>query len=311
MRREMSQPNLTTLQNAPEAYLQARDTTDAWYQTAENKLASILPPFIGDVVFTMTAPKKVSGGARCLLCMNIIIYHHVVFCIIIVVYHRCRSIIILIIFFILICDIITKVTIHDSVLGTIEKVLWGATIAWLSYEMFTLKQYNVVGVPDGYPQFFFERGTFNTIRNHAFGYGGQNAPWPPTHDGKAYCTAFEEGDYGPYEYIQVKKDKAGKVLSPVKDQNGKWIKSKDKFDGANYFNDDKVRCKQLNFAEIYKKDATTGYVSQTFVTVRSAAILTAMVRSYLSFLPCALAGDNLPKGDVQSGQGLCQTQATR
>ena len=155
--------------------------------------------------------------------------------------------------------------------------------------MFNLKQYNMKGVPDGYPQFFFERGTFNTNRNHAFDNDPSTKAWPPAPKGDADCKSFENEVYGPYEYMQLIKDKAtDKVLSPVKDGTGKFKKA-DGLAGTSYFNDDKIRCRQLNFAEIYKKDATVGYVNKTIHND-----LKSDGSHFSSF-----TGHDLPKGNLQ------------
>jgi hypothetical protein len=203
--------------------------TDEMYDYFENMLSMILPTKfanipVGDVVFSMSAPMKV--------------------------------------------------TIHDAILGVTEKILQILIIVWLAYEMFSLKQYNLVGVPNGYPQFFFERGTFNFERQKAFN-ESMNVNWPVDPNKKANCKTFENEVYGNYEYIQTLRDTSGELRSPVY-QGGKMVKA-DGLKGISYFNDDKVRCKQLNFAEIYKKDASEGYVvtyqKETYSSVKRCETL--------------------------------------
>jgi hypothetical protein len=148
-----------------------------------------------------------------------------------------------------------RVKIHDSILGLVEKVLMGLILFYLAREMFTNKEYNYVEEPRGYPLFFFERGNFNDIRNDAFN-EAQGKKWPR---GDYTCTSLESDSYGPYEYLAIKKNAQGDVLSPVNTGNG--YKKASGVDGDSVFNDNKVRCKQLNFAEIYKKAEDAGYVA--------------------------------------------------
>jgi len=173
---------------------------------------------------------------------------------------------------------VKQAKLNDPILGIAEKALMGLVLFYVLYGIFGQETHVLSDNPQGYPSFFFERGNFNTIRNDAFNGVGGGSNWPYLAD--ANCASFENEIYGQYQYFAPKKDKTDptKYSSPVKDtvNPSKFMlptsTAANSFAGNSYFNDDKIRCKQMNFAEIYKKDATVGYVTtfqkETYSTVR-------------------------------------------
>ena len=150
-----------------------------------------------------------------------------------------------------------RVRIYDPVLALTEKIMYMIVILYLMVEFTVTKNYLRQEVPDGKFTFDFERMDFNIERN---------LEWM---NHLPYChTRLNE-----YNFLHSLTNKStGVHMSPVwVPQYQKYVVAEGKL-GNSYLNDDKIACKQFNFAEIVHKGADRAYVmtyqKETLGTIR-------------------------------------------
>jgi len=155
------------------------------------------------------------------------------------------------------------VSIRSPVLGIIEKSLLGLVLAYVIMNIISSGSHFKEEMPTGFPTFDFIRkapndAAFNDQRNL------NDQPYVDL----PYCNVFHKR--GEYEYLRPIYDSTGTLLSPYKNftktKNFDWVSIK-----GSVFNDDKIACKQINYAELIKKGLFTAqlttFQSETLSTV--------------------------------------------
>jgi len=174
-----------------------------------------------------------------------------------------------------------QVKIRDPGLSLIEKSLMVCVLFYVIGQIVTTQEHLVFENPSGFPTIEFLRKApndegFNTIRNT---FNGRNS-----HGTLPYCT-YEANDLEdsqkPYDYLKPKKLN-GKIVSPVKNDNSFWTEdvwhAPEKVQAVDsagrvgplvpfgdVFTDNNIACKQLNYAEVIKKNLFTAQLT-TFQT---------------------------------------------
>jgi hypothetical protein len=136
-----------------------------------------------------------------------------------------------------------QLRIYDPLLGMLEKTLMFLMVFYVAYATASQpSQYSLSEIPEGSVLFDIERGQFNKYRNDN------------PHDTLPYCNAGQMD----YEYLAPKG--TGSTMSPnFNTATGKWEVGASA--EGSYWNDDKLSCKQLNFAEMVKKTPSVAYVT--------------------------------------------------
>jgi len=144
-----------------------------------------------------------------------------------------------------------KAKITDPFLGVLEKVMMILVLLYVVNNINDLEQHKIVEVPVGYPTYEFLRYTqqqlkdgsgFNSVRNDI-----NQLP---------YCSASEE-----YEYLRAQKDDSGNFISPTEDFTVVTDPEVKRKGVVEVFNDDKIGCKQINYAELKTKQSATAYLT--------------------------------------------------